>query len=169
MTLKEKFQLWLKKQEPPRMPSGIACDLVDFIDFLDQNYTLKLKTKKRRSPSAEVWDAYADAFVIRYKRLPVRNAMVNGQLAQLVARVGAGDAKELVRFYVLRANDSYYTRNYHSIGALLHGCEGMMVRMSTGRHVTQRQAQRLEDADATAQASRQYLEEKHGGNQTNCS
>ncbi|VEB42956.1 Uncharacterised protein [Chromobacterium violaceum] len=53
--------------------------------------------KPRKSPAkpqtnplnAATWDAYADAYFFRYEVEPVRNATVNGQIANFVKRLGA--------------------------------------------------------------------------------
>ncbi len=162
MKLKDKFKEWLAKQNPPRQPSGIATELWDFIDFLDENYAIRARATRAKPTTTRVWEAYEQAFSRRWRRLPVRNAMINGQLAHLVARVGADDAAALVEYYVSQVNEAFYTRDFHPVGLLLRNCEGMLIRMRGATHLTRRQAQQLEQADATVKASKTYLEEKHG-------
>jgi len=78
-----------------------------------------------------VWEAYRDAYTVRYSVEPVRNATVNGQIATLVARVGRAEAPELARFYVGR-NERHYVRARHPIGLLLHDWQGIRTQWAAG-------------------------------------
>lgn len=63
--------------------------------------------------------------------------MVNGQIKNLVNRVGAEDAPRLVKFY-LSLNDPFYVRTLHPVGPMLKDCETLMTRMRTGVQITER-------------------------------
>ena len=70
------------------------------------------------APSSATWAAYSSAYRARYHVDPIRNAAVNGQLAHLVARLGAQEAP-LVAAYYLTRNDRWYADCGHSTDALL--------------------------------------------------
>lgn len=89
-------------------------------------------------PTRAVWQAYSEAYQERYKQPPVRNAAVNGVLAQLVSRLGA-EAPDVARFY-LSHNKTYYVSSSHSVQALLKDAEGLRTQWATGRQVTATQA-----------------------------
>lgn len=99
----------------------------------------KIKADKEPAPTVETWTAYAGAYEARYGTQPVRNATVNGQLAQLVGRIGAAEAPDVAAWYVSSRN-SFYVQNGHSVGILLRDCEKLRTEWATGRQVTQTQA-----------------------------
>lgn len=99
----------------------------------------KPKADKEPAPTAETWTAYAGAYEARYGTQPVRNATVNGQLAQLVARIGAAEAPDVAAWF-LSSRNSFYVQSGHSVGILLRDCEKLRTEWATGRQVTQTQA-----------------------------
>lgn len=101
---------------------------------------------KEPAPSTAVWNSYSDAYELRYSSEPVRNAKVNGQLAQLVARLGAQEAPHVAAFYVGH-NAQFYVRDMHSVGLLLRDAEKLRTEWSTNRQMTSTKAQQ---ADKTA-------------------
>jgi len=90
-----------------------------------------------RSPGAEIWEAYQDAYRARYGVDPVRNATTNSQCSALHKRLGES-AIEVVRFY-LTHNDGWYLRNQHPIGACLSQAESLHTQMQRGVSVTSQQ------------------------------
>jgi len=99
----------------------------------------KKRGKKEPAPTAETWAAYSAAYLIRYAVDPVRNATVNGQLAQLVARLGAQEAPQVAGWYLSHRNQ-FYTSCGHSVGILLRDCEKLRTEWATGRQGTHAQA-----------------------------
>jgi hypothetical protein len=97
------------------------------------------RAPKEPAPSAETWIAYAAAYRARYHAEPVRNATVNGQLAQLVGRLGAEEAPHVAAFYVGHQN-RFYVGAGHSVGVLLRDCEKLRTEWATGRQSTVMQA-----------------------------
>ena len=89
-----------------------------------------------------MWDAYALAYQDRYGVEPVRNAKVNGQLSQLVKRIGP-DAPAVAGHYV-RSNNTWYVRKGHSVGCLLADAEKLRTEWATGRHITAAYAHHLD-------------------------
>ena len=100
---------------------------------------LKPKATKPQTPTADVWAAYSEAYRQRYQADPVRNATVNGQMAQLVSRLGAAEAPEVARFF-LAHRGAFYVKSMHSVGSLLSDCEKLRTEWVTGQQMTQTQA-----------------------------
>lgn len=100
---------------------------------------IKAKTPRPIAPTAEAWAAYAEAYRARYQADPVRNATVNGQMSQLVARLGAEEAPEVARFF-LNHRGAFYVKAMHSVGSLLTDCEKLRTEWATGRQMTHTQA-----------------------------
>lgn len=90
--------------------------------------------KSPDAPTAATWDAYAGAFLDRYGTEPVRNATVNGQLANFVGRIGVGEAPHVARFYVGH-NASLYVRAGHPTGLLVRDAEKLRMEWATHRQV----------------------------------
>lgn len=84
------------------------------------------------SKTAETWQTYSKAYLHRYKVDPVRNAKVNGQLAQLVDRLGADDAPKVARYYV-EHNGARYVGATHKVDLLLIDAEALRTQWATGR------------------------------------
>lgn len=91
-----------------------------------------LKSAKERAPTAETWDAYAAAYATRYKAEPVRNATVNGQLAQFVGRIGAEESPSVAAYFVGH-QARFYVETGHSVGMLLRDAEKLRTEWATGR------------------------------------
>lgn len=96
-------------------------------------------TARRRTgdppATAEAWQAYAVAFLGRYGVEPVRNATVNGQMAQFVKRLGADEAPLVAGFFVGH-NGAAYVRLGHSVGAMLKDAEKLRTEWVTRRQIT---------------------------------
>lgn len=103
----------------------------------------KEKAAKEPAPTAGTWKAYAGAYAVRYHVEPVRNATVNGQLANLVARLGAEEAPAVAAFYV-RSNNGRYVAAGHSVGMLVMDAEKLRTEWATGRQGTATQAQQAD-------------------------
>lgn len=100
------------------------------------------KVAQKRAPkpaaSAEVWDFYSKAYALKYGTDPVRNAKINAQMAQLVARLGA-DAPFVAGHY-LKHQNALYVRATHPVDLLLRDAESLRTAWITGNQVTQTQA-----------------------------
>lgn len=82
----------------------------------------------------KIWQAYSDAYELRYKVPPVRNASVNAKISQLGKRLGE-EAVLVVKFF-LTHNDSFYLKSLHAIGLCLANAESLRTQMLRGRAVT---------------------------------
>lgn len=116
------------------------------------------KPAKEPPPTSTAWAAYADAFRERYGAEPVRNAKVNGQLAQLLQRLGAEEAPHVARFYVGHPGQ-LYVRSMHSVDLLLRDAEALRTQWATRRTVTATQAQQVDRTATNAGAFGALLEE----------
>jgi hypothetical protein len=109
-----------------------------------------------QAASRETWAAYAEAYADRYGTKPVRNSKINGQVKQLVQRLGRAEAPPVAAFYVRHAN-AFYVRNGHDIGSLLAGCEKLRTEWATGRMVTVTSAQQADRTQSNANAAQEAL------------
>ncbi|GEM_PF-3110181 len=82
-----------------------------------------------------VWQAYSQAYEIRYHVTPTRNARVNGQLAQFLTRVPIDEAPEIARFYV-RHPEKFYLAKQHPVWILLRDAEGLRTQWQTNTQIT---------------------------------
>jgi hypothetical protein len=94
---------------------------------------------KTKAVSAGTWDAYALAYERRYAAPPVRNAKVNAQLAQLVARIGPEEAPPVAAHYVGSQNRLYVGAG-HCVDLLLRDAEKLRTEWATGRSGLAKQA-----------------------------
>lgn len=85
-------------------------------------------------PSTLVFQEYAAAFKLRYATFPVRNAKVNGMLAQFIKRVPMAEAPEIAKFYV-GFDDPLYVKSMHPVELLLRDAEKVRASWATGRKV----------------------------------
>lgn len=125
--------------------------------------TSRYKSTEDKPAGSQLWEAYVESYVLKYKVEPVRNATTNNQAMQIVRRIGLEPAIELVKFY-LTQTDAFYLRSMHQLGLCLKDCEMLSVRMRSGKNITKRTADKIESAGATIGASSNYLNRKYGVN-----
>lgn len=94
------------------------------------------------TPTQQVWESYENAYLLRWKQKPVRNAQVNSQIKKLVEKLGM-DAVEVARFYV-NHNKKFYVENCHSVSFLLKDAEALATQWKNNRPVTAKDAQQIE-------------------------
>lgn len=111
----------------------------------------KAAEPKAQAPTVGTWKAYANSYEVRYGVEPLRNAMVNGQLANLVARLGAEEAPAVAAYYV-RSNNQRYVQAGHSVGMLLMDAEKLRTEWMTGRQTTATQARQVDQTQTNANA-----------------
>lgn len=85
------------------------------------------------SPVAQCFKAYCEGIKTRYGAEYPPSAKANGQLANVVARVGADPALAVTRFYV-GSSDLWYGKVRHSLDYLVRDCERIWldVQVATG-------------------------------------
>jgi hypothetical protein len=118
----------------------------------------KPAVKKELPPTAETWSAYANAYLDRYKTLPVRNMTVNSQLSGVVKRLGVEEAPLVAAWYVGSQNQ-FYVNAGHSVGMLLRDCEKLRTQWATGRHVTVTQAMQADKTQTNLSAFAGMIDE----------
>jgi hypothetical protein len=100
------------------------------------------------TPEQLTWAAYRDAYRTRYKTDPVRNAKINGQVKQLVKRLGK-EAPEVAAFF-LTHSARFYVEKCHAFGNLLADAEKLRTEWATGRKITSNQAQQADRSQSSA-------------------
>lgn len=88
-----------------------------------------------KGSSIATWESYRDAYQKRYGAPPIRNATINGQLSNLVKRLGEDSAPHVAEFY-LTHQDPRYVRAMHPVGLLLLDAEKLHTEWVTKRNVT---------------------------------
>lgn len=111
---------------------------------------------RAKAKTGPVWDAYSKAYLDRYGTAPLRNATVNGQLAQFVSRIGEESAPAVASFYVGH-NDRFYVQKQHSVGLMLQNAEGLHTQWASGRSVTQTGARQIESKQANLDTHNEAL------------
>lgn len=114
--------------EHPPPPTDVGGGPVP--PLLPEAKTTTATPKPETAPSAAVWLAYRAAYEERYHTAPVRNATVNGQLRNLVARLGAEEAPLVAVFYVA-SQDPLFVKAKHGVGVLLNQCEAIRTTWAT--------------------------------------
>ncbi|MBA3774660.1 MAG: DUF1376 domain-containing protein [Ramlibacter sp.] len=94
---------------------------------------------KPEAPTTATWAAYSEAYAARYGQAPVRNATVNGLLANVVARLGGAEAPLVAAFYVGHQHRLYVSAG-HALNLLVRDAEKLRTEWATGRQVTGTQA-----------------------------
>jgi hypothetical protein len=90
------------------------------------------------------WGAYREAYLTRYGCEPVRNAQTNSILSQMAKRIPAADLPDVLEFFVLRCNSSWYMTKRHQVKYALSDAEALYTDWKTGRAVTQTEARNNE-------------------------
>jgi len=105
------------------------------------------RINKDLSPSHETWQAYSNAYELRYKAKPVRNATVNGQISSFIKRIGFDEAPMVAEFYVYH-NNSFYVQKMHTVGMLLADAEKLRTEWVTKSTMTNTQARQADKTQA---------------------
>lgn len=106
----------------------------------------------RQEACRAIWAAYFSAYHGRYGTAPVRNSKVNGQVRDLLKRLGADEAPAVAAYFV-GINDAYLIRNCHDIGSLLAKAESYRTQWATGSQVNGTTARQIEQTQANANAA----------------
>ena len=125
----------------------------------------KAAEAKEPPPTVGTWKAYSTAYSVRYHVEPVRNATVNGQLANLVSRLGSEEAPAVAAFYV-RSNNNRYVSAGHSVGMLVMDAEKLRTEWATGRQGTATQAIQADKTQANFNAFAPLLAEAQAQERT---
>lgn len=122
----------------------------------------KPKAAKKPPLTGPLWESYRAAYSARYGVDPVRNRMVNGQLAKVVEKLGVDEAPSVAAFYV-GLQHRFYVDAGHSTGLLLRDAEKLRTQWATGRAVTATQAIQADRTQTNYDAFAPLLAEAEGG------
>ena len=106
-----------------------------------------------------VWQAYCQAYVGRYGVEPLRNAKLNGQIAQFVRLVGADDAPQLAAYY-LRHNNGFFVQRRHDFGLLLQSAQQIRTDWLRGEQMTGTAARQAESTQSNFETMNRVLAER---------
>lgn len=113
----------------------------------DSNISLPKGAKKKNPEESEhnrqIWEAYFNAYRLRWGVDPVRNATTNSQISNLRKKLGVDDAIKVVEFY-LKHNENWYLKNTHSFGLCLKDAETLRTQMLKGKAITTRDVRSFE-------------------------
>ncbi|HGM8361439.1 TPA: helix-turn-helix domain-containing protein [Pseudomonas aeruginosa] len=134
--------------EPTREPSG---------NLLPADSGQPDAERDRQQACRAIWSAYAVAYQHRYGTHPVRNSKVNGQVRDLLKRLGAEEAPAVAAYFV-GINDAYLIRNCHDLGSLLAKAESYRTQWATDRQMNGTTARQLERTQANLNAAKDAAE-----------
>ncbi|ASC96355.1 helix-turn-helix domain-containing protein [Pseudomonas aeruginosa] len=134
--------------EPTREPSG---------NLLPADSGQPDAERDRQQACRAIWSAYAAAYQHRYGTHPVRNSKVNGQVRDLLKRLGAEEAPAVAAYFV-GINDAYLIRNCHDLGSLLARAESYRTQWATDRQMNGATARQLERSQANLNAAKEAAE-----------
>ena len=93
------------------------------------------------------WHRYRTAYQQRYGVPPLRNRTVNSQVKQFVRRVGIHEASLIAEWFIVH-NATWYVRQGHTMGALLHDAEKLRTEWATGRALTETATRQLDSTQS---------------------
>ncbi|RQJ32027.1 helix-turn-helix domain-containing protein [Pseudomonas aeruginosa] len=134
--------------EPTREPSG---------NLLPADSGQPDAERDRQQACRAIWSAYAAAYQHRYGTHPVRNSKINGQVRDLLKRLGAEEAPAVAAYFV-GINDAYLIRNCHDLGSLLAKAESYRTQWATDRQMNGTTARQLERTQANLNAAKEAAE-----------
>ncbi|MCO6057329.1 hypothetical protein NG726_11670 [Pseudomonas sp. MOB-449] len=111
---------------------------------------------QRQESCRAIWISYSAAYQARYGVQPIRNAKVNGQVNDLLKRLGAEEAPA-VAAYFLGIEDAQVKRSYHEFGLLLAKAEAYRTAWVTNTQVTGHSARQGEKTQANVSAAQAAL------------
>ncbi|WP_239482385.1 helix-turn-helix domain-containing protein [Neisseria elongata] len=119
--------------------------------------TLKpAKPDNHTAANRAVWAAYRQAYLDRYGVEPLRNAKVNGQIAQFVRTVGAEDAPKLAAFYPWH-NGGFFVQRRHDFGLLLQSAQQIRTDWLRGEQMTAARARQTENTQSNLETAKRVL------------
>lgn len=114
----------------------------------------------------DTWDAYCQAYVMRYGVSPVRNASVNGQLANFVKRLGIERAPRVATFY-LTHNHRRYLDAKHPVNLMVQFAETLHTEWATQKPTTETEARQADRTAARGNVFTELIEEAERGAERN--
>ena len=119
--------------------------------------TAKPKSNTPNPANAETWQAYRAAYLQAYGVEPLRNAKVNGQIANFVKLVGEDKAPHVAAFYVSHPNHWYRTKG-HDFGTLLANAQALATDWQRNTRTTSVQTRQQEKTAANMESHKGAIE-----------
>ena len=119
--------------------------------------TAKPKRNTPNPANAETWQAYRAAYLQAYGVEPLRNAKVNGQIANFVKLVGEDKAPHIAAFYVSHPNQWYRTKG-HDFGTLLANAQALATDWQRNTRTTSVQTRQQEKTAANMESHKGAIE-----------
>ena len=119
--------------------------------------TAKPKRNTPNPANAETWQAYRAAYLQAYGVEPLRNAKVNGQIANFVKMVGEDKAPHIAAFYVSHPNQWYRTKG-HDFGTLLANAQALATDWQRNTRTTSVQTRQQEKTAANMESHKGAIE-----------
>lgn len=149
---------WEKQSESKSKQSEPSCSLSPSVSVSESASVIEIhETSFRDNNSKAAWDAYSEAYRLKYGSDPVRNVTTNSQMKRFVQRIGA-ESPEVLQFY-LRHRNSFYATKMHALGVALSDAEKLRTEWATGRMQT---ASKAHQDDKTATAAQLLLDVREG-------
>jgi len=118
-----------------------------------------IMAKAGAAKTAMTWNAYATEYQEVYGAEPVRNAKVNGQLANVIDRIGAIDAPSVAAWFI-HHRKRWYVEKGHSVECLQKDCEQLRTEWATGRRSTSTAAMQADRTQTTGSVFAELLAEQ---------
>lgn len=151
---KQELELELELKQEEKLASGVKFPKPSATR--SARATPKAEVVERQS--VKTWNAYSTAYRDRYGATPVRNAKVNGILANLVDRLGVDESPRVAAFYVTH-NARAYVQATHTVDLLLRDAEGLRTQWAQGTQVTSAQAMLADRTQSNSNAFAPLIEE----------
>ena len=119
--------------------------------------TAKPKSNTPNPANTETWQAYRAAYLQAYGVEPLRNAKVNGQIANFVKLVGEDKAPHIAAFYVFHPNHWYRTKG-HDFGTLLANAQALSTDWQRNTRTTSVQTRQQEKTAANMESHKGAIE-----------
>ena len=119
--------------------------------------TAKPKRNTPNPANTETWQAYRAAYLQAYGVEPLRNAKVNGQIANFVKLVGEDKAPHIAAFYVSHPNHWYRTKG-HDFGTLLANAQALATDWQRNTRTTSVQTRQQEKTAANMESHKGAIE-----------
>ena len=119
--------------------------------------TAKPKSNTPNPANTETWQAYRAAYLQAYGVEPLRNAKVNGQIANFVKLVGEDNAPHIAAFYVSHPNHWYRTKG-HDFGTLLANAQALSTDWQRNTRTTSVQTRQQEKTAANMESHKGAIE-----------
>ena len=119
--------------------------------------TAKPKSNTPNPANTETWQAYRAAYLQAYGVEPLRNAKVNGQIANFVKLVGEDKAPHIAAFYVSHPNHWYRTKG-HDFGTLLANAQALSTDWQRNTRTTSVQTRQQEKTAANMESHKGAIE-----------